>query len=113
MVLNNIWARRKKGSGRCLLVLPSVLRGVAAEVEGGAAGFGGINFGDGAGLADRVRPRFPAVVAALGGFFVVTRDGGVGGVKTISDELAGGDLFRLGAAPRSAWGPGVEAATGG
>ena len=38
--------------------------------------FWGIDFGAEVGLADRVRPRFPAVVAALGGFFVVGGDGG-------------------------------------
>ena len=69
-------ADHPKGSGRFLLVLPPVLRGVAAEVEGGAAGFGGINFGDGAGLADSVRPGFPAVVAALGGFGANSKQSG-------------------------------------
>ena len=74
------------------------------------AAFGGeVDFGDEAGLAHGVGPRFPAVAAALGGFFVVTGDGGVSGVKTISDEPA----VQLGSAPRSAWGAGAVAATGG
>jgi hypothetical protein len=60
-----------------------------------------------------VGPGFPAVVAALDGFFVVTGDAGVNGVNAIPDEPAGGNLFRLGSVPRSAWAAGVEAATGG
>ena len=99
----------KKGSGRSLLVLLPGLRGMEAEVEGGSAWFWGIDIGDGAGLADGMGPGFPAVTAALGGFFVVTGDGGVSGVKTISDEPA----VQLGSAPRSAWGAGAVAATGG
>ena len=99
----------KKGSGRSLLVLLPGLGGMEAEVEGGSAWFWGIDIGDGAGLADGMGPGFPAVTAALGGFFVVTGDGGVSGVKTISDEPA----VQLGSAPRSAWGAGAVAATGG
>ena len=60
--------------GRVLLVLLPGLRGMAAEVEGGTAGFWGIDIGDGGGLAGGVGPGFPAVVAALGGFFVVAGD---------------------------------------
>jgi hypothetical protein len=75
---------RKKGSGRVLLVVLPSLRGGAAEVEGGTACFWGIDFGAEAGSADSVGPGFLAVVAALGGFFVVGGDGGVGGVKAIS-----------------------------
>ena len=74
----------EKGSGRVLLVVLPGLRGGAAEVEGGTACFWGIDFGVEAGLADSVWPGFPAAVAALGGFFVVGGDGGVGGVKAIS-----------------------------
>ena len=67
---------RKKGSGRVLLVVLPSLRGGAAEVEGGTACFWGIDFGAEAGSADCVGPGFLAVVAALGGFFVVGGDGG-------------------------------------
>ena len=74
----------QKGSGRVLLVVLPALRGGAAEVEGGPACFWGIDFGVEAGLADSVWPGFPAFLAALGGFFVVGGDGGVGGVKAIS-----------------------------
>ncbi len=71
-----IGAERKKGSGRVLLVVLPSLRGGVAEVEGGTACFWGIDFGNEAGLADGGGPEFPAVVAALGGFFVVGGDGG-------------------------------------
>lgn len=78
------------GGGRRLWLLSSRLRCVAAEVEGVAAFGGEVDFGDEAGLAHGVGPRFPAVAAALGGFFVVTGDGGVGRVVAVPDVPAGG-----------------------
>lgn len=77
------------GSSQLRRDLPR-LRRVAAEVEGVAAFGGEVDFGDEAGLADGVGPRLPAVAAALGGFFVVTGDGGVGGVVAVPDVPAGG-----------------------
>ena len=68
------------------------MRGIAAEIEGVAAFGREVGFWNEAGLADGVWPRLPAVAAALGGFFVVTGDGGVGGVVAVPDVPAGGKV---------------------
>jgi hypothetical protein len=95
----NPQAGGEKGSGRVLLVVLPGLRGGAAEVEGGTACFWGIDFGVEAGLADSVWPGFPAAVAALGGFFVVGGDGGVGGVKAIQTSQRAAIFFSLDLCP--------------
>ena len=80
------------GGGRRLRLVSSRLRGIAAEIEGVAAFGREVGFWNEAGLADGVWPRLPAVAATLGGFFVVTGDGGVGGVVAVPDVPAGGKV---------------------
>ena len=63
------------GSSQLRRDLPR-LRRVAAEVEGVAAFGREVDFGDKAGLADGVGPRFPAVVAALGSFVANSKRSG-------------------------------------